>query len=182
MVWNYLCIPKLQPCNLNRFPSKFLQLSVILCHFCGPENLIQNGWWNFIRHILQVHLQLRYLLHTSTGDTRVCHTFIMSFITIYALYIAVFYLALYIVIALYLNCYSFLPTLILTFTPNIVTVHTDGLMQERRNSIANALELRLSCTNTSISPHTLYLAVSISPMCEDNWKLETTITCLFCCL
>ena len=26
----------------------------------------------------------------------------------------------------------------------------DGLMQERRNSIANALELRLSCTNPSI--------------------------------
>ena len=25
--------------------------------------------------------------------------------------------------------------------------HTDGLMQERRNSIANALELRLSCIN-----------------------------------
>ena len=25
----------------------------------------------------------------------------------------------------------------------------DGLLQERRNSIANALELRLSCTNPS---------------------------------
>ena len=25
--------------------------------------------------------------------------------------------------------------------------HIDGLMQDRRNSIANALELRLSCTN-----------------------------------
>ena len=28
--------------------------------------------------------------------------------------------------------------------------HIDGWVQERRNSIANALELRLSCTNTSI--------------------------------
>ena len=28
--------------------------------------------------------------------------------------------------------------------------YTDGLMQERRNSIANALELRLSCSNQSI--------------------------------
>ena len=28
--------------------------------------------------------------------------------------------------------------------------HIDGLMQERRNSIANALGLRLSCTNPSI--------------------------------
>ena len=29
--------------------------------------------------------------------------------------------------------------------------HFDGLMQERRNSIANALELSLSCSNPSIS-------------------------------
>ena len=28
--------------------------------------------------------------------------------------------------------------------------HRDGLMHERRNSIANALELRLSCTKPSI--------------------------------
>ena len=28
--------------------------------------------------------------------------------------------------------------------------HIDGLVEERRNSIANALELRLSCTNPSI--------------------------------
>ena len=30
-------------------------------------------------------------------------------------------------------------------------VYIDGLEQERRNSIANALELRLSCTNPSTS-------------------------------
>ena len=30
--------------------------------------------------------------------------------------------------------------------------HIDGLVQERRNSIANALELRLSCTNLSTWP------------------------------
>ena len=35
--------------------------------------------------------------------------------------------------------------------------HTDGLMQERRNFIANALELRLSCTNQSIHDLTLCL-------------------------
>ena len=29
----------------------------------------------------------------------------------------------------------------------------DGLVQERRNSIANTLELRLSCTNQSICFH-----------------------------
>ena len=34
---------------------------------------------------------------------------------------------------------------------NIKTIfHVDGLVQERRNSIANALELCLSCINTSI--------------------------------
>ena len=31
--------------------------------------------------------------------------------------------------------------------------HFDGLVQERRNSIANALELRLSCTNPSTYHH-----------------------------
>ena len=30
-------------------------------------------------------------------------------------------------------------------------VHINGLVQERRNSIASALELRLSCTNPSTS-------------------------------
>ena len=32
----------------------------------------------------------------------------------------------------------------------MVNVHIDGLVQARRNSIANALELRLSCTNPSV--------------------------------
>ena len=31
-----------------------------------------------------------------------------------------------------------------------IGAYIDGLVQERRNSIANALELRLSCTNPSI--------------------------------
>ena len=31
--------------------------------------------------------------------------------------------------------------------------HVDGLVQERRNSIANALDLRLSCTNPSMFPN-----------------------------
>ena len=35
----------------------------------------------------------------------------------------------------------------------IVYWHIDGLVQERRNSIANAPELRLSCTNPSIYMH-----------------------------
>ena len=34
-----------------------------------------------------------------------------------------------------------------TFPRDQYVKYTDGLMQERRNSIANALELRLSCTN-----------------------------------
>ena len=32
------------------------------------------------------------------------------------------------------------------------TAHIDGLVQERRNTIANALQLRLSCTNPSVCP------------------------------
>ena len=31
-----------------------------------------------------------------------------------------------------------------------LNVYLDGLVQERRNSIANPLKLRLSCTNLSI--------------------------------
>ena len=41
--------------------------------------------------------------------------------------------------------------------------HFDGLMQERRNSIANAMELRLSCTNPSI-----YLLIIVSLLCLDS--------------
>ena len=37
--------------------------------------------------------------------------------------------------------------------------HIDGFVQERRNSSALAMELRLSCTNPSI--YNVYLAVSI---------------------
>ena len=37
----------------------------------------------------------------------------------------------------------------------------DGLVQERRNSIANALELRLSCTNPS----------KFNPMVTHGWLL-----------
>ena len=34
----------------------------------------------------------------------------------------------------------------------VIIVYIDGLVKERRNSIANALELRLSCTNPSTCP------------------------------
>ena len=34
---------------------------------------------------------------------------------------------------------------------NLVYVYIDGLVQERRNSIANTLELNLSCTNYILS-------------------------------
>ena len=39
-------------------------------------------------------------------------------------------------------------------------VHFDGLVQESYNSIANALELRLSCTNPSIC-YILYVPVPV---------------------
>ena len=44
-----------------------------------------------------------------------------------------------------LNIYMFM---IMEFFEHFI-YHFDGLVQERRNSIANALELRLSCTNPS---------------------------------
>ena len=46
-----------------------------------------------------------------------------------------------------------------------------GFVQERRNSIANAPELRLSCTNpwrssstTNITAHILYIAILFIPI------------------
>ena len=53
------------------------------------------------------------------------------------------------------------------------------LMHERRNSIANALELRLSCTNPSISNihpvlHSVYISVKWCPGCAvslNDWPL-----------
>ena len=42
--------------------------------------------------------------------------------------------------------------------------HADGLVQERRNSIATALELRLSCTNPS-----MYLTfISVVPKLQES--------------
>ena len=40
-----------------------------------------------------------------------------------------------------------------TCVDRVLKHHIDGLMQERRNSIANALELRLSFANSSIWPY-----------------------------
>ena len=43
--------------------------------------------------------------------------------------------------------------------------HTNGLMQERRNSIATALELRLSCTNPS-----QWIPLTLTYQCDNlNW-------------
>ena len=39
-----------------------------------------------------------------------------------------------------------------TVPPYRIKWYTDQLMQERRNPIANALEQRVFCTNTSVSP------------------------------
>ena len=38
------------------------------------------------------------------------------------------------------------------FISSVDTEYVDGLVQERRNSITNALELRLSCANPSMCP------------------------------
>ena len=42
--------------------------------------------------------------------------------------------------------------------------YIDGLVQERRNSIADALELRLSCTNPSRCCKQLYIQYHV-PLC-----------------
>ena len=47
--------------------------------------------------------------------------------------------------------------------------HIDGLTQKRRNSIANALELRLSCTNPLIYASVSWVIIGLESGC-----------CLFC--
>ena len=50
---------------------------------------------------------------------------------------------------------------------NISIKHIDGLAQERRNSIANTLELRFSCSNPSIS---CYFILWISAQDNSIWQ------------
>ena len=65
---------------------------------------------------------------------------------------------------------------------SFLAILIDGLVQERRNSIANALELRLSCTNPSIWLHTsrfdrnrasCSLMPQYSQFCKDISRCQT---------
>ena len=66
------------------------------------------------------------------------------------------------------------------FLMSINTRYFDGLVQERRNSIANALEIRLSCTNPSILSKS-----STSGISSKVWFMHPPrspwITCPFIC-
>ena len=50
---------------------------------------------------------------------------------------------------LYSELETLKPSINLAYVFSVLTPYYDGLVQERHNSIANALELRLSCTNPS---------------------------------
>ena len=59
-----------------------------------------------------------------------------------------------------------------------IYIYLDGLVQERRNSIANALELRLSCTNPSLCSLsvascllTLWVITKLG-LCVDGWEAK----------
>ena len=58
------------------------------------------------------------------------------------------------------------------------TLHIDALVQERRNSIANALELRLSCAKPSIlsmEMRTGFTRIHIDKLTEfDNYTSQHT--------
>ena len=51
---------------------------------------------------------------------------------------------------------------------NIEMIHIDGLVQERRNSSALAMELRLSCTNQSIYRLASYMVTTSNPLEMEN--------------
>ena len=89
--------------------------------------------------------------------------------------------------------------ILLTWVSISTKLHIDGLVQERCNSIANALELRLSCTNPSICaaleinhelltkfdyfncwPFTLHMTDYINSLTPrrsgyDKWKMQYSI-------
>ena len=52
--------------------------------------------------------------------------------------------------------------------------HIDGLMQERRNSIAKALELRLSCTNLSLWCAVAVPSDTIVYQCSKQYLLQVS--------
>ena len=60
--------------------------------------------------------------------------------------------------------------------PSTRTWYINGLVQERHNSIANALELRLSCTNPSIvSPGVMYFLhqpINMWVYAYDSWPSD----------
>ena len=59
------------------------------------------------------------------------------------------------------------------FGPNYnKTQHIDGLVQERRNSSALAMKLRLSCTNPSISSHNTHFRTEISVLNGALWGMR----------
>ena len=80
------------------------------------------------------------------------------------------------------NCSSYNTYLITNLNQHMMQAHFDGLVQERHNSIANKLELCLSCTNPSIwwsriSCHCMSLWVPPGSMlCGQPGTWSTTCT------
>ena len=72
------------------------------------------------------------------------------------------------------SCYPFI-NLLKTHCCVRSQQYIDGLVQERRNSIANALELRFSCTNPSICLQPMIFAITLMTLkshflCRTNVK------------
>ena len=63
-------------------------------------------------------------------------------------------------------------TFIMTFLCYWDLEDIDGLVQERRNSIANALELRLSCTEDWATDMCLYIVLFAKPCQEWLYQLQ----------
>ena len=71
----------------------------------------------------------------------------------------------------YIQCeYIFILAEVNSDLDDVSCLHIDGLVQERRNSIANALELRLPCTNPSIYTHCLPAPPGICWICFIYWQ------------
>ena len=67
------------------------------------------------------------------------------------------------VISFYVNMKYIMLSSSVATSITIFNIHIDGLVQERRNFIANAVELRLSCINSSI------LLTFLVVRCKHTW-------------
>ena len=137
-------------CNINRFCFSFppyMELPMyifITCIACCLPYVIINC--SHMRKYTLSLMQLSYFSFTSNHSICKCSTIVCPLCIQKSIFI------MNITLENKYNFQSFHSGIPIALSWPWPLSHVDGLVQERRNSIANALELRLSCTNPSMYP------------------------------